>query len=280
MSGGGTTRRAATSRLALLAILVIACPGGGGGSGGNDGKEAPAVASLAECAVDGVYVVGSSYSWDARPAELDTTPEWHIFCGNPLDFIFDNPFGHCVASSTPWPDVLDPPAEVFDYISFQPVPNGVSTLRQDADAITAWLADQPLCSRAVLHATWPEPANWEVDFHEANPDHTLTNFSLDYIYELRLELERMNPGRRFILTRSNEMIDYIRHDPAALVLFDDLFRDDSGHMSQGPGGYLQHNAMRQAMGQATGIDVTTLGVNPAVKSYLDFVVGLHPDGTM
>lgn len=256
------------AKLVLVATLAFGCTQSGGGG-------ETMMAALAECGADRVYVLGSSFSFDAQPADLDSFPAWQIYCGMSLDFIFNNPMGHCVNPSTLWPDVLEPPATEFDYISFQPVPVSGSTQQQDIDAITHWLAEQPLCTRVVIQQTWPVQARWEADLHEANPDHTLTNRSLDYGYDLRRKLEPMHPGRRFILTRSNEMIDFIFHDPSAPLTFLDLFRDSSGHASDGPGQYLQHNAMRQAMGQLVGIDVTSPGLDPVVKAYLDDVVESH-----
>jgi hypothetical protein len=231
----------------------------------------------AECvpADNGVYVLGSSYSWDAQSPDLDDST-WHIFCAKSIDLILNDPFGLCVGSSTPWPGVLEPPAETYDYISFQPVPNDASTQQQDIDHITYWLAEQPICTVGVIQATWPKPDIWETDIHEPNPDHTFTNYSVAYFYDLKMKLRLRNPGRKFVLTRSNEMLDRIFHDPAAPLAFDDLFRDSAGHMSLGPGRYLQHNAFRQAMGQTTGVDVTSVGVDPIVKGYLDAVIALYP----
>jgi hypothetical protein len=223
-----------------------------------------------------VYVLGSSYSWDAWPPSLGNNPVWHIFCGKPLYYIFENPYGHCNASSTPWPEVLEPPAEAYDYITFQPIPDGVSTQQEDIDYISYWLAEQPICTTAIIHANWPSPPTWEAEIHEPNPNHTFTNHSVDYFYDLKMKLEAANPGRTFKLTHSNEMIDHIFHDPASPVLFDEMFRDALGHMSYGPGRYLQHNAFRQAMGQTTGIEIPGFGIDPIVKDYLDAVIALYP----
>jgi hypothetical protein len=75
------------------------------------------------------------------------------------------------------------------------------------------------------------------------------------------------------------MMDSIYHDPLAPIRFEELFRDTGGHMSLEIGRYLQHNALRQAMGQETGVDSTIKGVDPAVRDYLDRVIELHrPDG--
>ena len=110
--------------------------------------------------------------------------------------------------------------------------------------------DQPASTVAVIQTTWPYPRSWEAELHEAEPDHFFTNYSFDYYYVLREELERDNPGRRFVLTRTNEMLDYIYHDPAAPLDFMDLFRDEVGHMSAGPGRYLP--AQRLSPGDEPG----------------------------
>lgn len=264
--------------LLLLCATALGCDSGGGGGG-----PAAAPAQSASCG-DGsceppsgpVYVLGSSYSWDALPAALDEDPEWQIYCAKTLDYIYRNPDAHCVASSTPWPEVLDPPAEEWAYVSFQPVKGPDSTLERDIAYISEWLAGQPPSTVGVIHATWPTPDSWEAVFHAPAPDPSLTNYSLEYGYTLLEELERTNPGRRFVLTRSNEMLDYIRHDPNAPFRFEDLFRDSGGHMSLELGRYLQHNAMRQAMRQETGVDSTVQGVPDFLRNYLDEVVALHP----
>ncbi len=221
---------------------------------------------------DDVYVVGSSFSWDAIPPALDSHPEWVIYCEKSLDNIFNVPEGYCVPSSTPWPKVLEPPVQVFGYISFQPVPTDGSTQAQDIAHISSWLAPQPASTVGVIHPTWPSLANWEAELHDPSTDHTFTQFSIAYYYDLKEKLEQANPGRKFVLTRSNEMMDYIFHDPKAPIAFEQLFRD-AGHMSD-IGHYLQHNAFRQAMNQKTGVDPTAGGLAPDIRAYLDSVVAL------
>jgi hypothetical protein len=207
---------------------------------------------------------------------LDSDPAWQIFCAKSLDYIFAHPLGHCVSSSTPWPDVLDPPARVFGYLSFQPVKGDDSTLDADVSHITYWIAEQPLSSVGVVHTTWPTPEKWEAELHDPRPDHTFTNYSVDY-YELLLEeLERASPQRTFVSTRVNEMMDYIFHDPTSPISFTDLFRDSAGHVSFEIGVYLVHNAFRQAMRQETGVDTTAVGVADDLRAYLDDVIAQHP----
>ncbi len=253
--------------LVLAAGLFVLAQGAGAG---------------AECTPSNeqVFVLGSSFSWDALPPSLDNDPVWHIFCGRPLVYIFGNPYGHCEPTSTPWPGLLNPPGQTYDYVSFQPIPVEGSTQQQDIDTISYWLAGQPRCTTAVIHANWPAPeaTNWEAYVHETDPDpdFTLTGWSIEYYYDLREKLRQANPGRRFVLTRGNEMLDHVFHDADAPVPFLDLFRDTYGPMSYGPGRYLQHNAFRQAMGQPTGVDSTVPGVDPVVKAYLDEVVALYP----
>ena len=268
--------------LSLLVLLIaLACHGSGSGGGS---ATVEAIGSGASCERDGscaegddaVFVLGSSFSWDAQPQFLDGRPEWHIYCGKPLDFIFNNPYGHCLDGSTPWPEVLEPPALPFGHVTFQPARGEGITQEQDVSHITHWLADQPLTTIGVIHATWPVQRSWETQLHDANPDHTFTNYSIDYYYDLLEQLELANPGRSFILTRSNEMLDYIFHDGSAPIAFEALFRDDSAHMSLDYGRYLQHNALRQATGQEVGIDNSEAGLDPLILDYLDQVILLHP----
>jgi hypothetical protein len=231
----------------------------------------------AECggAADGVYVIGNSLSSDTLPFALENDPEAHLFCAKSLDYIFNNPDGHCGENSTPWPEVLTPPAETYDYISFQPYPAASSTQQQDSDHITYWLGTQPTCTVGVIHPSWPSHTSWEATLHEANPNNTYTNRSKAYAYDLLEKLRSRKPARSFALTRSNEMLDHIFHDPTAPFAFVDLFRN-TGHMSLGLGRYLQHNALRQAMGQPTGVSPNSTELDPAIRSYLDAVIALYP----
>lgn len=266
----------------LPLIATLGCNASGGGGGGF--AEAGAIGNGASCELDGscasgegaVFVLGSSYSWDAQPLFFDGEPEWHIYCGKPLDYIFNHPYGHCLDGSTPWPDVLEPPALPFGHVTFQPAKGAGITQAQDVAHISYWLADQPASTVGVIQTTWPVPRNWEVELHDPDPDHTFTSYSYYYYYDLLGELERANPGRTFVLTRSNEMLDYIYHDALAPIAFEAMFRDDSGHMSLDYGRYLQHNAMRQATEQEVGVDFSESGLDPLILDYLDEVIALHP----
>ena len=64
-----------------------------------------------------IYTLGSSYTWDAIPDDLDDSPEWHIDCAKALVYIYENPWSPCKGSSNPWPTALA--ATAFDAISFQ-----------------------------------------------------------------------------------------------------------------------------------------------------------------
>ena len=101
-----------------------------------------------------VYVLGSSYSNDAQPWELDDQPQWHIDCGRPLQYIFDNPLAPCDVTSTIWPVAFA--FTQFDYVSFQPVAGVGITQQSDIDTISFWLSLQP-DAVGVIHPTWPRP---------------------------------------------------------------------------------------------------------------------------
>jgi Bacterial Ig domain/Dockerin type I domain/Thrombospondin type 3 repeat len=217
-----------------------------------------------------VYVLGSSYSANALPYALDDRPQWHIDCGRPLQFIYDNPQAPCDSTSTIWPVALL--ATQFDHISFQPVAGTGITEQSDLDTIGYWMSLQPTAV-VVIHPTWPVPAIWESAFHNPNPDNTLTNYSQQYYYDLISKLQTAHPRRTIATDRANEMLDSIYHDIqngiGLLENFQEMFADSSGHSSFNYGKYLQHNALRQAFGQQTGVDNTSYGVDPKFKSYLD-----------
>jgi hypothetical protein len=228
-----------------------------------------------------VFTLGSSYTWDARPNELDDAPQWHIECGKSLIYIHDNPFNPCVSSSTLWPDALA--ATIFDYITFQPVPEENlpdSKLRDDLFSIYDFLRKQPNAT-IVVHQTWPIPSQWEAALHGPS-DLMMTNRSLAYGYAVKRRLEDMFPEYTVRLTRSNEMLDRIYHDCQKGACpfpqgFQAMFRDAQGHMSFDAGSYLQHNALRAALGQPIGVDSPSAEykVIPSAKAYLDGVIAQH-----
>jgi hypothetical protein len=214
-------------------------------------KTTLALALLLTCSLAraDVYVLGSSYSNDALPPLLDDRPQWHVDCGKPLQYIYDNPSAPCELTSTIWPLALT--TTQFNHVSFQPVRDVGVTEQSDINTIGYWLSLQP-AAVGVIHPTWPFQAQWESEFHNANPDHTLTNYSHQYTYDLIGKLRAANPGRRIVSDRANEILDSIYHDiqngVAPLTDFQQLFRDGSGHLGS-YGQYLAHNALRQAFGQ-------------------------------
>lgn len=217
-----------------------------------------------------VYVLGSSFSKDALPYALDDQPQWHIDCGRPLQYIYLNPLAPCEFTSTIWPIALT--TTQYAYISFQPVAGTGITEQSDLDAIGYWMSLQP-GAVVVIHPTWPGPDIWESTFHDPNPDNNLTNYSQRYHYDLIAKLRSAHPGRTVVSDRANEMLDSIYHDLqngfGPLNAFQQMFADSSGHSSVNYGKYLQHNALRQAFAQQTGIDNTDTGVDPIFRSYLD-----------
>ena len=123
--------------------------------------------------------------------------------------------------------------------------------------------------------------------YHGTADHTLTNRTDAYVDVLMGVLATAHPTRTFVDDRIADMIDQIYHDidagtaPAALANFETphhVFRDSSGHLAHVNGRYLAHNAMRQALGQPTGVDSTACApcIGPIVRTYLDTVVEAHP----
>ena len=216
-----------------------------------------------------VYALGSSYSHDAQPWGLDGRPQWHIDCGRPLQYIFDNPLAPCELTSTIWP--LAFALNQFDYVSFQPVAGEGVTQQSDIDTISFWLTLQPNAV-VVIHPTWPLPEQWEEVFHDAEPDNTFTNYSELYGPDLIQKLREANPNRIIVSDRINEIFDSIYHDiengTGPLVHFEVLFRDGGAHLGVF-GQYIAHNALRRAFGQRTSVDNSAVPLPRRVRRYFD-----------
>ena len=207
----------------------------------------------------GVFSIGNSLTVDALPFSLDGASRLHGSCNRDLQFIFDNPQGHCVGSSTPWPTAFS--SFEFDTVVVQPFIG--SNLEQDATVISEWMSLEPNAN-FILNTGWSGHENFAADFLSDNT----TNQSISsaaYFADLIKELEARNPGKKITTTRTNEILFSILEDVengvGPVKKFSDLYRDPI-HMELTIGRYIAHNALRQALGQPlinpTGITDLTL----------------------
>ena len=205
------------------------------------------------------YCIGNSLTNDSRPQYLEDSL-WHVYCGKNLDYIFNNPQGHCISTSTPWPDALSD--NQFEYISVQPF-NG-TTLEQDRDIIAYWMTLQPQ-AKFVIHSGWTAHATFVDDYLAGNPDNMMRP-SPEYMQDLIAALNEIFPDRLIIQTHANDLLYSVwqeiemANNPKIIDLepkwfvqlpydeLSDIYRDPV-HLDLDAGRYLMHNALRYAFGQ-------------------------------
>ena len=223
---------------------------------------------------DTIYTIGNSLTWDTKPYDLDGDVDYHIFCGKNLQFIYDNPEGHCVASSLPWTTALA--TKQYDWISVQPFAG--TTLSQDVSVISAWMVMQPT-AKLVIHPAWTGFSRFPTDYAAGNPDDMMRP-SPEYIADLIDALQAIDAGRDIRSTKTNDRLYSIWQDTeAGIGPFDslhDLSRDWI-HMGHNTGRYFAHNSLRLAMNQRLSDEGFT--IDPAIKSYFDAKLTAIPEPT-
>lgn len=216
------------------------------------------------------YLIGNSLTWDTVPSRLAGRARWHVDCGVSLPHIRNHPEKPCVKDSSIWPRAL---AEGrYQFVSVQP--HYGSTLAEDLDAISAWMAMQP-DAVFVIHSGWAFHAQLRAEYDNCDIPARMAH-NPAYMRALVAELSARHPGREIRQTLAQNFLAQVADDAAAgRAPFRDaseLYRD-AIHMTHGAGKYLMHNAMRRALGQprsAAGFD----GVPPATLKYLDSVLAL------
>lgn len=224
----------------------------------------------AEEATGDCYLIGNSLTWDTVPSRLAGKPRWHVDCGVSLPHIRNHPEKPCVKDSTLWPRAL---AEgKYRFVSVQP--HYGSTLAEDLDAISSWMAMQP-AAVFVIHSGWAFQAQMRAEFDNCDIPARMAH-NPAYMRALVAGLSGRHPGREIRQTLAQNFLALVAEDAAAgRAPFRDaseLYRD-AIHMTHGAGKYLMHNAMRRALGQphsAAGFD----GLAPAVMKYLDSVLAI------
>ena len=217
-----------------------------------------------------VFLIGNSLTWDTVPSKLDGDVQWHVDCGKPLPFIFENPETPCVKSSTLWPEALK--EKQYDVISLQ-VHYG-STIEKDAVVISELIRMQP-SAKVVIHTGWARHAEREKEWAMTKADdETAMKHNVAYFERLLAVLKRVHADRDFTRTQAMDMLQQVEEDvkkkKAPIENVSELYRDKV-HMNGVTGRYLMHNAMRHALGQersATGFEK----LEPSMKKYLDSVL--------
>ncbi|QDV66267.1 hypothetical protein [Crateriforma conspicua] len=220
---------------------------------------------------DSILTIGNSLTWDSLPPYLSGDVDWHIYCGKSLSFINENPEGHCVTSSTPWPVALA--SKDYDFVTVQPYLG--STFDEDLEIISNWMRKQPNAT-FVVHTGW----NTHETHFEAYVDETETTetrISRDYFDRLMDALHEAFPDRKLVRTQSAEVLYEIALDiengNAPIDKLSDLYRDTHHMSTSGGGHYLMHNLLRKALGQPAKLGTTILPsdtqLSPELTTYLN-----------
>ena len=215
-----------------------------------------------------IYLIGNSLTWDTIPSRLDGDVQWHVDCGKSLPWMHKNPQQPCVKSSQLWPTALK--EKQYDIVTVQP--HYGSTLDEDVETISKWLALQP-DAVFVIHSGWAHHAKRELEYANEDGSGTMQH-SPAYFAALLAELKKRHPKRQFRQTQAFELLARIAADieqgQAPIKDVAELHRD-AIHMQHDSGKYLMHNAMRHALGQprsSKGFEK----IDPQMKAYLDSVL--------
>jgi hypothetical protein len=213
---------------------------------------------------DSIFTIGNSLTWDMKPYDLDGEVDYHIYCSKNLQYIHDNPNGHCVDTSLPWATALS--TKQYDWVSVQPFAG--TSLQQDIDIISGWMAMQPN-AKFVIHPAWTAFGSFPSDYTAGNPDDQMRP-SPEYISDLIAALQSQNTGRELRSTNSNDLLYSIYVDTqngvGPLGSLADLSRDFI-HMGFDTGRYLAHNALRLSIDQP--ISSAGFSMDPVIESYLN-----------
>lgn len=217
------------------------------------------------------YAIGNSLTQDLRPQET-VDADWHLFCGQNLQYIFDNPYDHCVGNSTAWPQALV--NNSYAYISVQPYWG--TNLQQDHDIISAWMEMQP-AAVFVVHSGWAGFENF-ADVYQADNGDDLMRPSAAYISDLVAALKETYPSRPILKTRCHDLLFRIWRDAeegSAPIKFQDMFAD-SVHMSHtGPAGAgrdFMHNALRYRWRQPLFANMINQEIDQVVYDYVKLTI--------
>ena len=215
------------------------------------------------------YLIGNSLTWDTIPEYLDGDTQWHVDCGKPLPFLFDNPDKPCVKTSTIWTNALK--NKQYDLISIQP--HYGSNLKTDLETISKWMQLQPNAN-IIIHTGWAFHVDRQEEYENPTLCDDIMQHSPFYFDALIRQLRQKFPGRKIERTYAMDLLQLAHRDiiegKSPLKTVEELYRDKI-HMTYEGGRYLMHNAMRHALGQPfsnNGFEKT-----PAeLKAYLDSIL--------
>ncbi|MEM9413319.1 MAG: hypothetical protein AAGA30_19580, partial [Planctomycetota bacterium] len=165
-----------------------------------------------------VYLIGNSLTNDTLPHLIDNS-RWHIFCNRNLEYIFNEPNGHCVGSSIAWPEALMDLE--FRYVTVQPF--GGTTLTEDRDIISTWMFLQPNAG-FVVHSGWSTQATFPTVYQSGNIDDRM-KASPEYMSDLVNSLREIHPERLIVETRANDLLYSVWLDILDSQLTDGPFDD-------------------------------------------------------
>lgn len=193
------------------------------------------------------FLIGNSLTWDTIPELLGDDTQWHVDCGKPLPYIFENPEKPCVKSSNIWPKALA--GHQFDQVSFQP--HYGSNLASDLRTISQWIDLQP-DAEIIIHTGWAFHADRQEEFTNPVVCNDVMQHSPVYFNALLKKLQDKYPTRTIRRTYAMDLLQLAHQDildgKSPINSVAELYRDKI-HMTHEGGRYLMHNAMRHALGQ-------------------------------
>ena len=217
------------------------------------------------------YLIGNSLTQDTLPQVLDGDVQWHIDCGKSLQFIHDTFEKPCVKTSTLWPVALK--EKQYDFVSIQP--HYGTTLAEDLDVISGWIAMQPAAT-IIVHTGWAFHETRATEYAEESlSEDNQMSHSPAYFDALISGLKARFPEREIRNTQAMDALAKIAKDidsgKAPFGKMQELYRDKI-HLTTDHGRYLMHNLMRKVMDQPPS-DAAFPTLDPKRKVYLDSLIG-------
>lgn len=194
-----------------------------------------------------IFLIGNSLTWDTVPSLLEEDVQWHVDCGKSLKFIFENPEKPCVKTSTLWPTALK--EKRYDIISVQP--HYGTTLQEDIDTISKWIAMQPQAV-FIIHTGWARSATLSEEYEMKAPSEKMAHQPA-YIETLMTALKQKHPDTEFRTTHAMRLLFELKKKiPSGSVPLENIeaIYRDAIHMTTTGGRYMMHNAMRETIGQS------------------------------